>query len=122
MDKMMKSTVAGAAMGVLMLSAITAAPAQQPSMMQGQMEDLSSLPSGQQVAALRYCDNVFHVRTSEGDSLEFAEFNLRFKVDGSDKGPPPGKPALISAGMMGDRAFIIFADPAEISAFIANEC
>jgi uncharacterized cupredoxin-like copper-binding protein len=33
-----------------------------------------------------------------------------------------GAPALVSAGMMGDRADVIFAAPGEISAFIAEQC
>ena len=105
----------------------------QPGMMQGQqggqrgmmerpMADLKSLPPEQQIASMRYCESVFHVTTAEGDTLDFPEFNLRLKVDGTDMGPPAGMPALLSAGMMGDRAFVVFADPAEISDFIQNEC
>jgi cytochrome c len=33
-----------------------------------------------------------------------------------------GTPALMPAGMMGDRASVIFADPAEISASIERRC
>jgi cytochrome c len=47
---------------------------------------------------------------------------LRFKTDVSDDGPRKGAPALVGAGMMGDRADVIFADPEEISSFIANAC
>jgi cytochrome c len=94
----------------------------QRGMMERPMADLKSLPPEQQIASMRYCDSVFHVTTAEGDTLDFPEFNLRLKVDGTDTGPPDGTPALLSAGMMGDRAFVIFADPAEISAFIENEC
>ncbi len=36
--------------------------------------------------------------------------------------PPPGTPVVIKAGMRGDRGFIIFADPGEISAFIKEQC
>jgi cytochrome c len=52
----------------------------------------------------------------------FWEFNLRFKTDSSDKGPEPGHPVLIPASMMGDRAFVIFAAPEEISGFIESKC
>jgi cytochrome c len=52
----------------------------------------------------------------------FWERNLRLKTDGSGDGPEKGAPALVGAGMMGDRADVIFADPAEISALIMPKC
>ena len=48
--------------------------------------------------------------------------NLRFKTDSGDFGPKPGKPVIVGAGMMGDRASVIFAAPTEISTFIQNAC
>lgn len=80
-------------------------------MMQQEMVDLSDPSPDQQVASLRYFDRNFHVTNGEGDRIDFPEFNLRFKVDGSDIGPLSGTPALIPSGMMGDRAFIVFAAP-----------
>ena len=53
---------------------------------------------------------------------DFWERNLRFKTDVSDDGPQKGAPALVGAGMMGDRADVIFASPDEISGFIAHQC
>ena len=46
--------------------------------------------------------------------------NLRFKTDVSGDGPETGAPALVSAGMMGDRADVIFADPSETSTLMAG--
>ena len=40
----------------------------------------------------------------------------------SELGPDKGKPAILRASMSGDRAFVIFSDPAEISAFIQKQC
>ena len=37
-------------------------------------------------------------------------------------GPEKDAPALVKAGMMGDRADVIFANPSEISPFIAPKC
>jgi len=54
--------------------------------------------------------------------LVFWEFNLRFKTDGSERGPLRGKPVLVSAGMVGDRAQAVFSAPDEISAFIERNC
>ncbi len=50
------------------------------------------------------------------------ERNLRLKTDSSGNGPQKGAPALIGAGMLGDRADIIFAAPEEISGSIKPEC
>ncbi|MGH6944740.1 MAG: c-type cytochrome, partial [Geminicoccaceae bacterium] len=74
------------------------------------------------VARVRYCGDTYTVDVTSGESHEFWEFNLRFKTDSSDKGPAPGHPVLIPSGMMGDRAFLIFADPAEISRLIEKRC
>jgi cytochrome c len=40
----------------------------------------------------------------------------------SDDGPQSGAPAIVGAGMIGDRADVIFSTPKEISAFISNHC
>ena len=39
----------------------------------------------------------------------FWERNLRLKTDSSDDGPQKGVPALVPAGMVGDRADVILA-------------
>jgi cytochrome c len=36
--------------------------------------------------------------------------------------PEAGAPALLDAGMMGDRASVIFSRPEEISSFIKSAC
>ena len=62
------------------------------------------------------------VSTADGKTHAFWERNLRFKTDVSDDGPVKGAPALVGAGMMGDRADVIFAAPEEISGFISPQC
>lgn len=95
----------------------------QGGMMRGPaLQDLTTLDADQQVKAIRYCGDTYHVTTAAGEALPFWEFNLRFKTDSSDKGPAKGRPVLLPASMMGDRAFVIFADPAEISAFVEKTC
>lgn len=74
------------------------------------------------ITSIRYCGDTYTVGVESGGSHPFWEFNLRFKTDSSDKGPEPGNPVLIPASMMGDRAFVIFAAPEEISAFIESKC
>ena len=66
--------------------------------------------------------DAYYVTIAAGGTFTFWEFNLRFKTDSSELGPEKGKPAILRASMRGDRAFIIFSDPAEISAFIQEQC
>lgn len=89
---------------------------------QREMANLKQLPPERAVQAVKYCKGQYLVTTAAGDALEFSEFNLRIKTDFSDKGPHQGKPALLPAAMMGDRAFLIFSDPAEISSYIEKMC
>jgi len=84
--------------------------------------DLKALGPERQVTAISHCGDSYRVTTADGKSSPFWEFNLRFKTDSSGKGPPKGRPVLLSANMMGDRAFVIFADPKEISALIEPKC
>jgi cytochrome c len=91
-------------------------------MMGGEAQSLKNLPPSQQVAAIRFCGDTYDVTTADGEVLQFWEPNLRFKTDGSADGPPVGKPAIVSAGMLGDRASVIFAAPAEIGGFIESRC
>lgn len=112
------------------ICAIGAAPAvaQQGGMMGGgmmgqrEMANLKELSPERTVQAVKYCKGQYFVSTAAGDVLEFSEFNLRLKSDSSDRGPHQGKPALLPAGMMGDRAFLIFSDPIEISTYIEKKC
>lgn len=87
-----------------------------------QMQNLKTLAPANQVTAIRYCRDTYRVTTAAGELPPFWEFNLRFKTDSSDTGPAQGRPAIMRAGMMGDRASVIFADPAEIGAFIEKKC
>jgi len=74
------------------------------------------------ISAIRHCGDTYTVTVESGDAHQFWEFNLRFKTDSSARGPEPAHPVLIPASMMGDRAFVIFAAPAEISRFIEARC
>ncbi|OHC82465.1 MAG: cytochrome C [Rhodospirillales bacterium RIFCSPLOWO2_12_FULL_67_15] len=87
-----------------------------------QMQNLKTLAPAQQVVAIRYCGDTYLVTTAVGELPPFWEFNLRFKTDSSATGPAKGHPAIMGAGMMGDRASVIFADPAEIGTFIEKRC
>jgi cytochrome c len=74
------------------------------------------------VTSIIYCGDTYDVTTANGETTQFWERNLRFKTDASDHGPKPGAPAIAGAGMMGDRASVIFAAPEEFGQFIKREC
>ncbi len=84
--------------------------------------NLKKLEPAEQVKAIRQCRDTYHITTVDGETHDFWEPNLRFKTDSSEIGPPTGTPALLPAGMMGDRADVIFAKPDEMSAFIKQQC
>jgi cytochrome c len=88
----------------------------------GQVPNLKKLDPEDRVQAITYCKDTYIVTTVNGQTRKFWERNLRLKTDASGDGPEKNAPALIGAGMMGDRADVIFADPSEISAFIAAKC
>jgi cytochrome c len=91
-------------------------------MMSAEGPSLKQMTPDQQVTSISYCGDTYSVTMASGATEQFWERNLRFKTDSSADGPPKGTPALLGAGMMGDRASVIFADPAEISAFIQARC
>jgi cytochrome c len=88
----------------------------------GERPDLKAVGKDRQVTAIRYCGDGYRVTTAGGETHIFWEMNLRFKTDSSPDGPPKGKPVLLPAGMMGDRASIIFAAPEEVSSTIQRGC
>ena len=75
-----------------------------------------------QVKTITYCRGTYRVTTADGKTRAFWERNLRLKTDSSKDGPQNGAPALLPAGMMGDRADVIFAAPEEISKIIEARC
>jgi len=88
----------------------------------GQVPNLKKLDPSDRVQAITYCKDTYTVTTSDGETHKFWERNLRLKTDASSDGPEKNEPALVAAGMMGDRADVIFAEPSEISPFIAAKC
>ena len=83
--------------------------------------DLKTLGPTQQVAAIRYAKDTYHVTTAAGATIAFREFDLRFKTDSSVLGPAEGRPVLLPVRMRTDRAFLVFANPREISSFIDRD-
>lgn len=106
----------------------------QPGQQNAQMSGMAGMMGGGRVPNLKkpgperriqritYCKDTYRVTTADGTTRPFWERNLRFKTDSGSDGPEKSAPALVAAGMMGDRADVIFADPGEISQFIAGQC
>ena len=84
--------------------------------------NLKKLDAEDRVKTITYCKDTYAVTTANGRTRKFWERNLRLKTDASAEGPERNTPALIGAGMKGDRADVIFADPGEISGFIVSKC
>ncbi len=97
-------------------------PAGRPMMSGAPRPDLKAVGAAQRVRAIRYCNDGYHVTTDDGRTRPFWEFNLRLKTDSSPLGPAKGRPALVGAGMQGDRAAIVFASPEEISRMVEVKC
>jgi cytochrome c len=88
----------------------------------GRDSNLKSMDPSKRVMAITYCHDTYRVTTADGKTRPFWERNLRLKTDSSKDGPQNGAPALVPAGMMGDRADVIFAAPEEISKMIEPRC
>jgi cytochrome c len=88
----------------------------------GQVPDLKNLDPAARVQEITYCKDTYTVTTANGQTRKFWERNLRLKTDASGDGPEKNAPALVGAGMVGDRADVIFAAPEEISGFIKPGC
>lgn len=88
----------------------------------GQVPDLKELGSERHVQEVTYCKDTYIVTTANGQTRKFWERNLRLMTDASGRGPAKNAPVIVGAGMMGDRADLIFSDPSEISSFIASKC
>ena len=104
------------------------AQAQMDGMMGGMMggggrdPNLKSLEPNKWVKAITYCRDTYRVTTADGKTRAFWERNLRFRTDSSKDGPEKDAPAIMPAGMMGDRAAVIFAAPEEINKMIEPRC
>lgn len=94
----------------------------QEGMMGQRALNLKDLGPNNQVKGITHCADTYDVTTATGDTHQFWEFNLRFKTDSSENGPAMGAPVIIPGGMSGDRAFIVFTGPEEISPFIKRGC
>ena len=94
----------------------------QSGQMGGGVSNLKKLDPEERVQKITHCGDTYKVTTANGKTRNFWERNLRLKTDSSNDGPQNGVPALLPAGMQGDRADVIFAAPEEISGFIKPEC
>ena len=90
--------------------------------LRGSFPDLKKPSPDASVTAIRHCRETYWVTTASGRVIPYWEFNLRFKTDSSERGPVRGKPVMVGAASMGDRAQVVFSEPGEISKFIRTKC
>jgi len=78
--------------------------------MQRGVPNLKIVEASSRIRTITYCHDTFKVTTVDEKTRDFWERNLRFKTDSSEEGPDKDAPAIVNAGMMGDRASIIFRE------------
>lgn len=88
----------------------------------GPLRNLKQALPGEIVTRITYCGDAYRVTTAAGRTRLLWEFNVRFKTDSSRDGPVAGRPVLLSAGMRGDRVYVVFAGPDEISRTVQRAC
>lgn len=99
--------------------ASTSSPARaEPRARKLRLEDLKAVGPDHQVVTIRHHGNSFEVVTADGRSKNVPDVYLHFKIDASEYGPRPGKPIILPGGMIGDRATVFVASPAELGALI----
>ena len=89
---------------------------------EGRIVDLKKVPPDHQVQGVGYCKGIYRLTLKDGSTLDYKEFDLRFKTDTGPNGPNPGAPALIPSGMAGDRAFLVFAQLDEMKTLLKKTC
>jgi cytochrome c len=97
-------------------------PAPPPDVVSGPKLDLGRMGPEQRVVSIRHCGDAYFVRTEAGETFPYWDYNLRFKTDSTPRGPARGRPVLVPSGSIGDRAYVVFASPEEISARIERRC
>lgn len=88
----------------------------------GNAPNLKKLDAEDRVKSIAYCGDTYEIATADGKTRKFWERNLRFKTDSGEDGTVAGEPALVGAGMMGDRADVIFSSPEEMARFVRKSC
>jgi cytochrome c len=88
----------------------------------GAEPSLRKLDPEDRVERITYCADTYRVTTADGKTHAYWERNLRFKTDSSNDGPAKDAPAIVGAGMMGDRASVVFSAPEEWSKFVVRQC
>jgi cytochrome c len=88
----------------------------------GHDPNLKTIDPAKQIKSITYCHDTYRVTTADGKTRAFWERNLRFMTDSGKDGPEAGAPAIMPAGMLGDRAAAIFSSPQEIGKFVESRC
>ena len=75
------------------------------------------------MVAVHYHQDTYSVTTADGRSTDFLGGQSSLSRSDSNHAPVPlsGKPVILLTGMMGDRASVFFASPAEMSSLIKHQ-
>ena len=106
--------------GVVALASQSNSARAETPMTKSQFQNLKAVGPEHQIVTIHHHGNTFEVATADGTSTSFHETDLRFKIDTSEKGPLVGRPVILPGGMVGDRATVFFASPAEIGTLIEH--
>jgi cytochrome c len=93
-----------------------------PALAQAPRAPLKNLAAEQIVREITYCRGEYRLTMASGAERRVRELNLRLKTDATAYGPERGKPALLPAGMQGDRVQVIFASLDDLKRFLVERC
>jgi cytochrome c len=93
-----------------------------PALAQAPRTPLKNLAADRIVKDITYCRGEYRLTMASGEERRVRELNLRFKTDMTAYGPERGQPALLPAGMQGDRVQVIFASLDDLKRFLVERC
>ena len=85
-------------------------------------EDLSRTGPERQVTAILHCGDAYLITLGDGAGAQYWERNLHFKTDTGPRGPADGVAVLVPIGSVGDRASVVFSNPANMARAVRQEC
>lgn len=86
--------------------------------------NLKQAPMARRVVAVQHCKYgaLYTLTFVTGGKKAYAEINLRLKLDSTDNGPPAKQAVLLPAGMVGDRASLVFASLEDLTDLVKEQC
>ena len=101
--------------GALLLMLATASAAAE-----GPTRDLRDVPANRQVMVVTLCRGHYDITFEDGSHLQFAEYNLAFRMDTSALGPPFA--VLVVSRRRPERAAVVFPSVPALMAIVNRDC